>query len=123
MTDARIGQWYHGSPLRLDVLKAGSTITQNMDLARIFSHRPEIVSIDDAGHIMHNGSKAGYLYVIDEEVGTDDVFPHPRTTMHPGNEWLIARPLRVALIGSTTPQPDELLTDEDIVRLRAKLNP
>jgi len=32
--------WYHGSPLKLDVLRAGSTMTQWRDLARVFSHKP-----------------------------------------------------------------------------------
>ena len=36
--------WYHGSPLVLEVLATDSTITRNRDLARVFSHRPTIVS-------------------------------------------------------------------------------
>ena len=104
----------------MDILKVGSTITQNIDLARIFSHKPEIVSIDDDGHIMHNGEKSGYLYEIDEAIGKDDLLPHPRTTMRPGDEWLITRPLRVALICTTILKPEELLSPEDIVRFRTK---
>ena len=36
--------WYHGSPLQLKRLRAGSTITQDRDLARVFSHKPSLVS-------------------------------------------------------------------------------
>jgi hypothetical protein len=57
--------WYHGSPKVLDVLRAGSIITQDRELARVFSHKPTLVSVDDAGEmrqIKHNGTEAGFLY-------------------------------------------------------------
>lgn len=36
--------WYHGSPIVLASLVPGSTITQDKDLARVFSHKPSLVS-------------------------------------------------------------------------------
>lgn len=82
-------------------IRKGSTITQNKDLASVFSHKPTCVSIDDNGHMKHNGRVEGYLYKIDEEVGEDDVYPHPRTTMEKGLEWLTNKELKVKLIEKT----------------------
>ena len=110
--------WYHGSPLKLDVLREGSTITQWRDLARIFSHKPAVVAVDDDRRIQHSGTLPGYLYEIDEPVGVEDVVPHPRTTMAPGDEWLTTRNFRLRLIGETTVRANEFLTDEDIAALR-----
>jgi hypothetical protein len=110
--------WYHGSPLALEILREGSTMTQWRDLARVFSHKPAIVSIGDDRLIRHNGTLPGYLYVIDEPVGPEDVQPHPRTTMAPGDEWITTRPLRLRLIGTTAPRSEEFLTEADIEALR-----
>ena len=110
--------WYHGSPFALTVLRVGSTITQRRELARIFSHKPPIVSIDDDGSIKHNGTQPGFLYIIDEDVQPSDVTPHPRTTMGPGDEWLTSRALRVRLIDTTQPRPEEFLTEVEITALR-----
>ena len=38
------GVWYHGSPERFTLLRAGSTITQWRALAEAFSHKPQAVS-------------------------------------------------------------------------------
>jgi hypothetical protein len=114
--------WYHGSPLKLETIRAGSTITQKRQLARIFSHKPALVSITDDGAIKHSGTQPGYLYVIAEDVGPDDVVPHPRTTMRPGDEYLTTRELRIELIGPTEPVPEELLTGEELADLRKRLH-
>ena len=113
------GHWYHGSPYELKVLRKGSTITKMRDLARIFSHKPEIVSIDNNGHILHTGVQPGYLYQITETVTSEDVVPHPRSTMQSGYEWIINRPLKVSLLCVTIPCPDERLSEEDIEVLSA----
>jgi len=113
--------WYHGSPVVMTVLRAGSTITQKRDLARIFSHKPMIVSIDDEGHIKHSGTQPGYLYIIDEAVAAEDVEAHPRTTMGPGDEWLTHRELRVRLLGVVEPRPEELLTEAELADLRQRI--
>ena len=110
--------WYHGSPLPLTTLRAGSTITRDRDLARVFSHKPPIVSIDDDGTLLHTGTTTGYLYRIDELLGPEDVTPHPHTTMPIGLEWLTHRELRLALIGPTEVREQEILTEEQVTELR-----
>ena len=111
--------WYHGSPLKLKVLRKRSTITQDRDLARIFSHKPTIVSISDRG-MKHDGSIPGFLYQIAEEIRQRDIYPHPRSAMEEGKEWLTARELRVELIGLTQVAEEEKLTDEELERLRKR---
>ncbi len=121
--------WYHGSPYRLDVLLTGSTITQDEDLARVFSHKPPIVSIEDDParlaqgelRLRHNGALPGLLYLIDEPIGPEDVYPHPRTTMSPGLEWLTRRPLRLKLLGPVEIRPGELLSEVDIQALMRRV--
>lgn len=102
--------WFHGSPQELTELRAGSTITQDPELARVFSHKPALVSISDNGTIKHNGQVDGFLYAISETVQREDVKPHSRSTMAPGKEWLTTRPLIVALVGRTTVAPRERLS-------------
>ena len=113
--------WYHGSPLQLTTLRAGSTITRDRDLARVFSHKPPLVSIGDDGAIQHTGTLPGYLYRIDEPLEPEDAYPHPRTTMQPGLEWLTCRELRLELIGPTVVREEEFLTEEQVAVLRARL--
>jgi hypothetical protein len=101
--------WYHGSPLELTSFRAGSMITQKRELARIFSHKTTLVSVSDDGRIKHNGSRLGYLYIIEEEIKPDDVIPHPHTTMAAGDEWLTKRELSVQLLGLVETMPGEQL--------------
>ena len=93
------GIWYHGSNVKFDVLREGSTITQWQALAEAFSHQPTGLGYDDDGTIGHNGTEYGYLYIIDEpvEVGVD-VYQHPTTTMDQNAEFLTKRDLKVKLI-------------------------
>jgi hypothetical protein len=112
--------WYHGSPLELTYVRKGSTITQDRELARVFSHKPTIVCTLDDGRIKHTGTEPGLLYVIDEEVRTEDVVPHPRTTMDPGVEWLTTRDLKLCLLCPTEPVQEELLSDDELRELRAR---
>lgn len=113
--------WYHGSPLELTTLLKGSTITQKRELARIFSHKPSIVSVFDDGQIKHNGTMPGYLYIIAEKVQTEDVTPHPQTTMEVGDEWLTTRELQLQFLCTTEPLSGELLTDEDYACLKERM--
>jgi hypothetical protein len=113
--------WYHGSPVALTTLRVGSTITQRRDLARIFSHKPMIVSFEDDGRIKHNGTQPGYLYIIDEEIVPEDVEAHPRTTMGPGDEWLTHRELHLRLLGTVEPRPEELFTAEELEDLHQRI--
>ena len=113
--------WYHGSPYELTMLRAGSTITQNRDLAQAFSHKPALLCVSDEGRIRHNGTAPGYLYRLSEPVGPDDVYAHPRSTMEPGAEWLTRRELRVELIGPVEVAAEERLNDEEVERYRQML--
>jgi hypothetical protein len=109
--------WYHGSPFQLTTLRSGSTITQERNLARAFAHKPPIVCISDDGRIRHNGTAPGYLYRLDEEIGPEDVYPHPRSSVPEGLEWLTTRELAVTLIGPATIVDGERLADEEVDRL------
>jgi hypothetical protein len=112
--------WYHGSQQELTTLCVGSSITQEKAIARAFSHRPSLLSIADDGSVKHNGVTSGYLYIISEEINQHDVVPHP----HPVNatrwEWLTTRELRVQLIERTQLQPEEKLTDDEMLLLKQK---
>ena len=116
--------WYHGSPLELTSLWTGSTITQDRDLARIFSHKPSLVSQDTnqqgERQLKHSGRQPGLLYRIDEPVLPDDVYPHPESAIGPGQEWLTKRPLRVALIEPTAIRAEEMLCADEIDALLAR---
>ena len=96
------GTWYHGSPLRLDTLRQGSTVTQWKELAEAFSHKPAMLGYGEYGDsqsIVHNGTQPGYLYAVDEPVRVgEDLCQHPRTTMDPGAEFLTQRELRLRLL-------------------------
>lgn len=113
--------YYHGSPLKLKVVRAGSTITQDKDLARVFSHKPSMVSQGDSETgqrtIRHTGTTPGYLYQV-EGITADDIYPHPTTTMAPGQEWLTRRDLTLRLLKETTILDSEHLSDSEIERLR-----
>ncbi|MFB0503615.1 MAG: hypothetical protein ACETWE_07260 [Candidatus Bathyarchaeia archaeon] len=124
--------WYHGSPFKLTTLRKGSTITQDRNIARVFSHRPTLVSISvhvgisDEGDkhisqkIKHDGKMSGLLYRIAENIKPEDIFPHPRSSMKEGKEWLTNRALRVELIGPTRIVDEERLTEEEILQLKRK---
>ena len=116
--------WFHGSPRRLESIRAGSTITQDKNLARVFSHNPSLVVQDledtDERQLRHSGDEPGYLYRVSEAVGPDDVYPHPTTTMGPGQEWLTRRDLRVEVLSDTHVVEDERLTATEIADLERR---
>ena len=116
--------WYHGSPLRLRAIRKRSTVTQDRDLARVFSHRPSLVSVSDgmgAPRIKHDGTTPGFLYRVAEDVRPGDVRPHPRSSVGCGKEWLTNRELRVTLVGATEIVERERLTEKEIAALRTRL--
>lgn len=113
--------WYHGSPLKLTTLRKGSTITQKCELARIFSHKPTLVSVSDNGQIKHNGTVPGYLYIIVDKVQPKDVVLHPHTTMGAGDEWLTTRELRLQLLCTSELVSSEQLTDVEYAMLQERL--
>ncbi len=113
--------WYHGSPSKLNTIRKGTTITQERELAKAFSHKPTIVSVSDDGRIKHNGTRPGLLYYVSEEIRAGDVVPHPRTVMKHGMEWLNERELRVVLIGPVEITEDEVLTAEEVAELGQRM--
>jgi hypothetical protein len=92
--------WYHGSPIEIDILREGSTITQWKELAIAFSQKPTSLGYNEMlGDISHNGSEKGILYIVDEPINIAiDIYEHPRTTMDKGVEFLTKRPLKLRKI-------------------------
>ena len=112
--------WYHGSQEELTKLRVGSSITQNRNVAKAFSHRPSLLTQSEGGTVKHDGITPGYLYTIADEIGPDDVYPHP----HPVNvtrwEWLTNRELKLELLEQTTVTDEERLTDQEITEIQRK---
>jgi hypothetical protein len=112
--------WYHGSPLRLEVLRAGSSITQLINLVRAFSHKPALMSVNNETSIKHNGTQPGFLYVVDEVLTPDDVFPLD----HPANasqwEWITRHDVRLRLLEETRVRAEDVLSETEIETLLKK---
>lgn len=112
--------WYHGSQQELTTLRVGSSITQNRNVAKGFSHSPSLLTQSEGGTVKHDGATSGYLYTVADEIGPDDVHPHP----HPVNatrwEWLTNRELKLKLIGQTIVTDEERLTDQEIAEMKRK---
>ena len=112
--------WYHGSQQELTTLRIGSSITQDKTVAKAFSHRPSMLSMSEGGTVKHDGVTPGYLYIVADEIGPDDVYPHP----HPVNatrwEWLTNRELKLTLIEQTVVTDQERLTDQEIAEIKQK---
>jgi len=89
-------------------------------VARIFSHKPTLVSISDDGVIKHDGSLPGLLYRIDEAIQSNDVRPHPTSSMKWGMEWLTNRDLRVKMIDHTEVVDSERLSECEVMELMKK---
>jgi hypothetical protein len=113
--------WFHGSPEVLTELRPGSTITQDRDLARVFSHKPTLVGDGRAegGALRHNGRRPGWLYTLAEPLRLGDLAPIPGSTML-GQEWHTVRPLRVVPLAPTVPVAAELLSSEQEAALRGR---
>lgn len=93
------GKWYHGSNCKFEILRTGSTITQNKRLAEAFSHKPLLLCMTDDGRITHNGKEKGFLYMIDEPIVLGrDMEQHPNSSMENGVEFLTKRPLKLKLV-------------------------
>lgn len=112
--------WYHGSPLRLTILRTGSTITRQRRLAEAFSHKPTILALDDDGTIQHNGTQPGWLHIIAEPLSEEDIVPHPNSSMALGLEWLTTRELGLTCLGPVALRPEEVLDQATIERYLAR---
>ena len=112
--------WYHGSQQKLTTLRTGSSITQNRNVAKGFSHNPSLLTQSEGGTVKHDGVTSGYLYTVADEIGPDDVHPHP----HPVNatrwEWLTNRELKLELIEQTAGTDEESLTHQEIAEMKRK---
>ena len=112
--------WYHGSQQELTTLRVGSSITQDKTVAKAFSRRPSLLTMSEGGTVKHDGVTSGYLYTVADEIGPDDVYPHP----HPVNvtrwAWLTNRELKLELIEQTVVTDEERLTDQEIAEIRRK---
>ena len=77
-------------------------------------------SFSDECKVKHDGVAPGYLYAVSDEIGPDDVRPHP----HPANaarwEWLTNRELKLELVERTIVTERERLTDGEIATLKRK---
>ena len=113
------GIWYHGSNRRFSILETGNTITQWKELAKAFSHKPDLLCIEEDGRILHTGKEYGYLYRIAEPVDVNvDIYAHPHTTMEENAEFLTRRPLRVMLVAEIGMADKNALDEAEQLRSR-----
>jgi hypothetical protein len=111
------GTWFHGSPLELEILRKGSSITQIEKLAQVFSSRPSIVSVSDDGKIKHNGKSKGRVYRVINRVTTDDIYEHPRSSWKKGWEWITKKEFKLKFLYEVTPSPDDILSENEIRKI------
>ena len=117
MTYDASGKWYHGSPLKFKVLLRAAQSHKTVTWRAFFRTNQTLFRSMMMGILCTMALKPGYLYEIAETLlSLEDVIPHPRTTMRPGDEWLITRPLKVTLLCETRPDPQEFLSTEDIAK-------
>jgi len=108
--------WYHGSPETLTVLRKGSWVTQFKEMAKAFSHRPNLMSLGgDCQTIKHNGQQPGFLYMVSETLGPDDV-SYLRDTAQ--THWQTQRDLQVRLVAELPVDDPPQLSEEEIAELR-----
>lgn len=121
--DAKLpdGPWYHGSQRELDSLPEGATVTPDRHLAEILACGPDWLTVDEEGNVRHSGNRTGWLYVVDEPTSPGDLQVHPRPSLPAGREYITRRPLPIRRIARVQPNPEELLSPEEIRRLGDRL--
>jgi len=108
--------WYHGSPEKLSVLRKGSWVTQSKELAKAFSHKPSLISFgDDSQTVKHNGQQSGFLFIVSETVGPDDV-SYLRDTAQ--THWQIQHDFQVRLVAILPVDDPPQLGEEAITAMR-----
>ena len=111
--------WYHGSPEELVELRTGSWVTQFREMAKAFSHRPSLMSLDDDGQtVRHDGKRIGYLYVVSEAVGPQDVRYLANTAQ---THWETLRPLSVRRVAELPVDDPPQLTPDEIAEMRKEI--
>ena len=113
--------WFHGSPLELEALRKGSSITQMEKLAQAFSTKPSIISVSDDGKIKHSGKRNGRVYSVTGKVTTDDIYEHPRSTMK-GWEWITKKEFNIEFLYEydISRYPEDILSEDEIRELRER---
>lgn len=110
-------------PLVLDTLQKGSTTIRNRELARVFSHKPGIVSVADDGSIRHNGREPGRMYLVCDTLAPGDIVPAPRSAVGSGDEYVTTRDLKLAYLPYAAGLTDGLPGSEEIEALKAATSP
>lgn len=77
--------------------------------------------MENDGRIRHNGTKAGFLYIVDEPLCSDDLIPHPHPANAAGWEWLTTREVSVRLLEATTPRSEERFNEEEWAEMQRRL--
>ena len=119
MSLTKQGTWFHGSPMRLKILRKGSSITQIEKLAQVFSSKPSIVSVSDDGKIRHNGKLKGRIYRVIDKVTTDDIYEHPRSSIK-GWEWITKKEFNLEFLYEISFSADDILTEDEIREIRER---
>lgn len=93
-------RWFHGSPLRLEHVAAGSTVTPVIELAKAFSHKPSRLEtrVEERdgrriATVTQNGTRDGFLYEVIVTDPAADLRHHPTSRMALGEEMLVTRDL------------------------------
>lgn len=117
MTECDYGaRWYHGSPEMIAVLRKGSWVTQFKEMAKAFSHKPSLMSLaDDCQSVKHDGKVPGFLYMVSESLGPDDV-SYLRDTAN--THWQTERDLQISIVAELAVDDPPLLNEEEIAVLR-----
>ena len=111
--------WYHGSQEKLAFLRKGSWVTQSSELAKAFSHRPSLISFGEDGQsVKHNGEQLGFLYMVSEAVGPEDVTYLPHTAQ---THWQGQRDLEVRLVAELPLDDPAQLSEGEIAAMRKKI--
>jgi hypothetical protein len=122
MSLTKQGAWFHGSPLAMETLRKGSSITQIEKLAQAFSSKPSIVSVSDNGKIRHDGKLRGRVYKIADRVTAEDIYEHPRSSMESRLEWITKKEFKLEFLYEyeVSHYPNDILSENEIRELRER---
>jgi len=111
--------WFHGSPLDLETLRKGSSITRIEKLAQAFSSEPGIVSVSDNDEIRHNGKSKGRVYKVSDKVTSDDIYEHPGSSIK-GWEWITKKEFKLEFLYEyeVSHYPDDILSESEVNQLK-----
>jgi hypothetical protein len=101
------------------VLRKESWVTQFKEVAKAFSHKASLISMgENCAHVTHNGQVIGYLHVVEETIGPDEVI-YLRDTAQ--THWQTQRDLRLRCVAELPLDDPPQLTEEEIKELRRKV--